>query len=245
MNQWDVSMPLASRILATVASLLMCLPPVAAQRLTDLVTPRPIPSGSALIVGFLGGFDRWDDHRRGVRKVVLDLRSRGLSAEAIGNHRYRTALKFIRRALDTNRDGHVDAREAASARVVLFGQSWGGSAAVRAAQQLGHEGIPVLLTVQVDSVGLHDGVIPANVKAAVNFFQHDSFTIRGQREIRAADPSRTRILGNYRFSYSPGSVDESSASWGRLAWGRSHARMELDPRVWTEVERLTLDAVSK
>lgn len=223
----------------------MCVSPLAGQSHADLVTPRPIPSGSALIVGFLGGFDRWDDARRGVRKVVLDLRSRGLFAEAIGNHRYRTALQFIRRALDTNRDGRVDAREAAASRVVLFGQSWGGSAAVRAARALGREGIPVLLTVQVDSVGLRDGVIPANVKAAVNFFQHDPFTIRGQRKIRAADPSRTRILGNYRSSYSPGSVDESSASWARLAWGRSHARMELDPRVWAEVERLIRDAVSR
>jgi hypothetical protein len=112
-------------------------------------------------------------------------------------------------------------------------------------ERLGARAFPVLLTVQVDSVGLHDGVIPANVKAAVNFFQHDAFTIRGQRKIRAADPSRTRILGNYRSSYSPGSVDESSASWARLAWGRSHARMELDPRVWAEVERLIRDAISK
>lgn len=238
-------MPLASRIFATVASLSICMPPMAAQSLADLVTPRPMPSGSALIVGFLGGFDRWDDHRRGVRKVVLDLRSRGLFAEAIGNHRYRTALKFIRHALDTNRDGRIDAREASAARVVLFGQSWGGSAAVRAARELEREGVPVLLTVQVDSVGLHDGVIPANVKAAANFFQHDSFTIRGQREIRAADPSRTRILGNLQFSYPPGSVDKSSASWARLAWGRSHARMELDPRVWSKAEQLMLDAVSR
>lgn len=238
-------MHLTGRIPAALAALLMSVLPGAAQSLAELITPRPIPSGKLLVVGFLGGYDHWDDTRRGVRKVVLDLRSRGMLAEAVGNHQYRTALNFIRLALDTNHDGRLDAGEASAARVILFGQSWGGAAVVKAARELEDAGVPVLLTVQVDSVGLHDAIIPANVHAAMNLFQHQGFTIRGRREIRAADPSRTRILGNQQFHYAPGSVDLSAASWKRRALGRSHAMMELDPHVWADVTKLILAAAAE
>lgn len=238
-------MPQTGRTFATWCALLITALPLAAQTLADLTTPQPIPSGSLLVVGFLGGFDHWDDTRRGVRRVVLDLRSRGIFAEAVGNHQFHTALSFINQALDTNRDGKLDATEASSARVILFGQSWGGAAVVKAAGDLEKEGVPVLLTVQVDSVGLHDDVIPSNVRAAMNLFQHGLITIRGRQKIRAADPAQTRILGNLQFHYTPGSVDESEASWMRRTVGRSHAMMELDPRVWANVKDLILSAAAR
>jgi hypothetical protein len=63
------------------------------QRLADFTTPQPVPAGSTLVMGFLGGFERWDDEHRGVRRVVLRLRRRpGVYAESAGNHRRRTAL---------------------------------------------------------------------------------------------------------------------------------------------------------
>ena len=196
-------------------------------------------------MGFLGEFEHWNDEHRGVRKVAMDLRSRGLFADTVSNHRRSTALRLIRRALDTNGDGRIDAGEAARARVILYGQSWGGAAVIRTARDLQRWGVPVLLTVQVDSVGRHDGTIPANVRAAANFFQHDLLTIRGRSEIRAADASRTRIIGNFQFSYYFRPVDASEASWARRKLGGSHARMELDPAVWAQVERLILDASAR
>lgn len=218
----------------------------AGQRLSDFATPQPLPSGGVLVVGFLGGVERWNDMHRGVRKVALDLRSRGIPnvfVETAGNHRREVVRRFLRRALDTNGDGLIDANEAAAARVILYGQSLGGGAVVKTARQLQRWGVPVLLTVQVDSVGASDAVIPANVRAAANYFQHDAFTIRGRREIRAEDPARTHILGNYQFSYYAHPVDESDASWARRTFGGSHARMELDPEVWHSVEQLVLDAI--
>jgi hypothetical protein len=234
----------ATQAAITVTSLALCTS-AAAQRLSDFITPQPIPPGSVLVVGFLGGFEPWDDEHRGVRKLVLDLRSRGILAESAGNHQRRAAVKLIRGALDSNHNGRIDPEEAASARVILFGQSWGGAAVVKTARDLERWGVPVLLTVQIDSVGTHDGVVPANVRAAANFFQHDLFTIRGETGIRAADPSRTRILGNYQFSYYFRSIDESEASWARRTFGGSHAKMELDPAVWTRVEQLILEAILK
>jgi pimeloyl-ACP methyl ester carboxylesterase len=214
------------------------------QDLSDLTTPTPLPPGSTLVIGFLGGYERWDDEHRSVRRLVLRLRQQpGVCAESVSNHRRQVALQFIERALDRNRNGRLDPEERAGARLILLGQSWGGAAAIATARDLERLGIPVLLTVQVDSVGLHDRVIPPNVRAAVNFYQHDPFTFQGAQDIRAADRSRTAILGNFRRWYPPGSVDESNASWPRRTFGGSHARMELDPEVWSQVNHFISDAI--
>jgi hypothetical protein len=237
----------AKRVRFTAAMMSSFLGICTAQRLSDFTTPQPMPSGSVLVVGFLGGVEQWDDDNRSVRKLALDLRSRGvdhLFAETAANRHRAVALKLIRRALDTNGDGHLDSRECASARVILYGQSLGGAAVVQTARDLERLGVPVLLTVQVDSVGRrHDSVIPANVREAINFYQHDLFTVvHGSGEIRAADPSRTRILGNYEMSYYFRRVDPSEASWARRKFGGSHTKMELDPALWNRVEHLIMEA---
>ncbi|MGA2569422.1 MAG: hypothetical protein ABSF23_02795 [Terracidiphilus sp.] len=228
-----------------VLLLALSCPLVCAQRYSDLTTPTPLPPGSTLVIGFLGGYDRWDDEHRSVRRLILDLRRQpGVFAESISNHNRSLALKLIRRALDANRDGRLEPNEKAAARIVLFGQSWGGAAAVDTARDLEKLGVPVLLTVQVDSVGMEDAVIPANVRAALNFYQHDPFTIQGRAGIRAADPSRTRILGNFEEAYVFRPIDESNASWPRRVFGGSHTKMELDPAVWSRVEQTILDAIA-
>jgi hypothetical protein len=216
-----------------------------AQRLADLSTPAPIAPGATLVIGFLGGYDRWDDGKRGVRQLVLKLRSvPGVYAESISNHRRSVAMALIERSFGPGRS--ISADVGTTPRIILFGQSWGGAAAIQTARDLERRGIPVLLTVQVDSVGLRDDVIPANVHRAANFYQHDRFTtIHGRREIHAADPSRTTILGNFETSYSSRSVDQSNASRARQIFGGSHTKMELDPLVWNQVERLISDAIAR
>jgi len=223
-----------------------------AQRLADLAVPTPIPPGSTLVIGFLGGYERWNDEHRSVRRLVLKLRSRdGIFAESISNRNQRVALDLIHRALDTNGDGKLDAAERVRARVILFGQSWGGGATLNIARELDRLEVPVLLTVQVDSVGMRDQIVPANVRAAVNFYQHDPFTIVGRSEIRAADSSRTAILGNFQETYMWRAVDpadaanSSNSSWTRSTFGGSHARMELDPAIWNRVERYINQAISR
>jgi pimeloyl-ACP methyl ester carboxylesterase len=152
---------------------------------------------------------------------------------------------MIIRALDRNADGVLDPSEIRSVRIVLFGQSWGGAAAIWTAQQLNRLGVPVLLTVQVDSVGLRDKLIPPNVAAAVNLYQRDRLTIQGRREIRAEDPARTRILGNFEASYRFRHVESDDPSWTRRTLGGSHAKMELDPETWMRVEQFINQAIAK
>jgi pimeloyl-ACP methyl ester carboxylesterase len=223
-----------------------------AQRFADLAVPTPIPRGSILAIGFLGGYERWNDQHRSVRRLVLKLRARdGIFAESISNHNQNIALKLIRRSLDTNGDGELDAAERAGARVILFGQSWGGAATLNVARALDRLGIPILLTVQVDSVGLRDKMVPPNVHAAVNFYQHDPLTIEGRSEILAADSSKTTILGNFEVKYLgrpiklTNTARSSNSSWARSTFGGSHARMELDQAIWDSVEQYINEAISR
>lgn len=222
-----------------------CCPVLTAQRLSDLTSPTPLPPSSTLVIGFLGGFERWNDEHRNVRKLALKLRERrGVFAETISNRNRQVALELVRMAFDATRDGVLDPEERASARIVLYGQSLGGAAAIATARDLAEMGIPVLLTIQVDSVGFHDQVVPPNVLAAANFYQHDPLTIHGRRNICAADPQKTRILGNFGASYPLHPLKETDTSWVRRTLGGSHAKLELDPRIWNQVGQLITDAIS-
>jgi hypothetical protein len=219
-----------------------------AQRFQDFITPTPLPEGATLVIGFLGGREAWDNHKRGVRKLALKLRAMRLSGvhvETVENTKRPVALALVRQALDRNRDGQLDERERASARVIVYGQSFGGAAVVKFARELDTIGVPILLTVQVDSVGRNDAVIPANVARAANLFQRDGFTIRGEREIRAADPARTTILGNHQFTYSGKEIDLSEVSWFKRLLQRAHTKMDFDPEVWALVEKTILAAAGE
>ena len=115
---------------------------------------------------------------------------------------------------------------------------------MKLARQLDELGVPVLLTVQVDSVGRGDKVIPPNVRRAANLFQRDGLIIKGEREIRAEDPGKTTIVGNFRFDYEGKRIDLSEVSWLKRLFQAAHTKMDHDPEVWALAERIILDAVS-
>jgi hypothetical protein len=105
-------------------------------------------------------------------------------------------------------------------------------------------GIPVLLTVQVDSVGRGDSVIPPNVARAANLFQRNGLFIRGEPEIRAQDPTRTTIIGNFEFDYRNKKIDLSEESWMKKLFREAHTRMDFDPAVWALVEELIVKEIN-
>ena len=210
-----------------------------AQRFKDLEPPSRVRPGDTIVIGFLGGIEHWNDGSRSVRKLVLDLRrTPGVHAESFGNRNYSTALRYVERAAG------------AHPRVIIIGQSLGGGRTVELARALRRRHIPVALTVQVDSVGLRDGVIPDNVKAAINYYQHEPLTVWGRAEIRAADPFYTNILGNFerRYAMFDSAAIGPRASWARRHFGGGHARMEADRQLWAEIEsviRRSIDSVRK
>ena len=112
------------------------------------------------------------------------------------------------------------------------------------ARQLKKMDVPVLLTLQVDSIGRGDKVIPSNVARAANLFQRDDLFIKGEREISAEDPSRTTIIGNFKFNYSGKKIDLSEVSWLKRLLQTAHTKMDHDPKVWALVEGTILDVLA-
>lgn len=210
--------------------------------LSELSTPRPVPARSCLVIGFLGGSDRWDDATKGVRRLALRLREEpGIYAETFENRGIGLALRFLEGALDADRDGSLEPHEVDRARLVVYGQSLGGWAAVVFARILDGRDVPVHLTIQIDSVGAGDDDIPPNVSYAANLYQDEGVVIAGQHPIRAVDPARTRILKEWEFDYDrpPGSrIEVDDLPWHKRFLRADHARMDRDPRVWRTVERL-------
>lgn len=217
------------------------------QTFDTFTAPTPLPEGGVLVIGFLGGWEKWDDPHRGVRKFALRLQAKdlpGVHVETVENHRRELAVELVKKAFDRNGDGVLDENEGRSARVILFGQSFGGAAVNKCSRELEALGVPVLLSVQVDSVGHGDGLVPANVRRAVNFYQkNDPFFIRGEDAFRAADPQKTEILGNFRWNYSRKKVDLSDGHWYQKILRNAHVKMEQDPELWDAVEPYILREV--
>jgi len=196
-----------------------------------------------IVIGFVGGFIRHDDPVHSEVQLAARLRKAypsGADVETFESYRGEDARKKILSLLDTNHDGTLTASEKQNARIILYGHSWGASEAIHVARELQNDGIPVLLTIQVDSVSKfrqNDAVIPANVAQAANFYQPDGF-VHGQSAIRAADPARTKIIGNFRFDYKASPYACNEYPWYDRILVKTHTQIECDPNVWKQAEAM-------
>lgn len=227
-------------------TLLLLIIPAAVRAEDGAVKNHPSGPVPYIVVGFTGGFVRHDNLRHGPVQLAQRIQAdvpKGTVVQVFENRHRKTAFRTIWHLLDTDHDGDLSEQEKANARVILFGHSWGASAVVLLARELNHIGVPVLLTVQVDSVAKlwqHDGIIPDNVAQAANFYQPHGL-IHGRALIRAADQSKTEILGNYKFDYRLAPVKCAGTSWFERTFTPSHMQSECDPHLWAEVESLVLE----
>jgi hypothetical protein len=228
------------RVLFLVVSLLLVSREASSK---PQATIASVSSAEPIVVGFVGGFVRHDDRVHGEVQLIERLRGGYASdvyVQMFENHRGKEAHQAILRRLHANRDGALSPEEKQNARIIIFGHSWGASETIELARQLEKDGIPVILTIQVDSVsklGQNDAVIPANVLQAVNFYQLDGL-LHGQPQIRAANPERTRILGNFRSDYKTKPFSCGQYPWWDRLIMKPHIQIECDPAVWNQVESL-------
>jgi hypothetical protein len=201
------------------------------------------PSSDVIVIGFVGGFVRHNNAVHREVQLAAHLRSEhptGMEARIFENRQGRQAYQALLQLLDSDHSGTLSDEEKRAARIVLYGHSWGASEVVILARMLKKNGIPVLLTIQVDSVakwGEDDRLIPANVAQAVNFYQLDGF-LHGRRQIVAADRGRTQILGNFRLDYKTKQVNCDQYPWYAQIFMKPHIEIESDPAVWDQVESL-------
>jgi hypothetical protein len=210
----------------------------------DEAAKADAPTPKIIVIGFVGGHVRGDDAAHSAVQLAARIREdypSGAYINTFANRQGEDAHQAVLHALDANNDGQLSAAEKHNARIVIYGHSWGASETVALADALNRDGIPVLLTIQVDSVmkrGENDAVIPPNVAQAVNYYQTDGL-LHGRRTIRAADPTRTRVIGNFRFAYGtkPIACEAAYPWWDRLAM-QQHIEIECDPKVCHEIEQL-------
>ena len=205
-------------------------------------SPAISPSSGAIVIGFVGGFVHRNDavHQEVQLANHLQHVYPAVTTKIFANRQGREAREAILQLLDTDHDGSLSDREKRTADIVLYGHSWGASEAVTLARALGKDGIPVLLTIQVDSVskfGEDDKLIPANVAQAINFYQLNGI-LHGRRQILAADQLRTQILGNFRLDYKNKRVNCEGYPWYAQIFMKPHIEIESDPIVWNRVESL-------
>jgi hypothetical protein len=196
-----------------------------------------------IVVGFVGGFIKHDNLIHSEVQLAARLRKdypTGVDVETFESYRGKEARKRVLSLLDTNHDGILSPDEKQNARVIIYGHSWGGSEAVVLARELDKDGVPVLLTIQVDSISkIHqnDAIIPPNVAQAANFYQPHGL-LHGQPKIRAADSARTKIIGNFRFDYEASPYKCDKYPWYDRVFVKAHTQIECDPGVWTQAESL-------
>ena len=209
----------------------------------ELISNPLETSRQLIVIGFMGGRVRGSNlvHREALlAKDLQDLYPLAVHAAVFANHDGSAALKTVLQLLDKNRDDCLSAKEKNDARIVIFGHSWGASETVALARHLNELSIPVLLTVQVDSVqkpNENDERIPPNVREAINFYQSEGL-LHGRSSIEATDPKQTTILGNFESTYRRNPVSCAGYPWYARAFMKSHIEIENDPSVWNKIEAL-------
>ena len=253
MRSTALSPMLAARLTVLVAGVLAGT--ASAGELAAFVVSDPaVAAGSevatpAIVIGFVGGFVRRDDPHHGPVQLAQRIQRtvpKTTHVEVFENRHRAQARAAILRLLDTNHDGILSDEEKSRARIVLYGHSWGAQAAVLLARELRRDHIPVLLTVQVDSVAKpwhNDSVIPDNVAEAANFYQPHGL-LHGRAMITAADQSKTEILGNFRTDYRKDPIPCPEASWAGRFFTPGHTQSECDPRVWSRIEALVRERLA-
>jgi hypothetical protein len=210
------------------------------QKVRSAMTGSTVPN--VIIIGFVGGFVSSGDAKHPEVQFAAYLRDRypSIHAEVFGNHHGRRALRQLVRLLDTDHDGRLTSIERERATIIIYGHSWGASEEVTFARELGQMGIPVALTIQVDTIakpGHKAFAIPANVATAVNFYQPGG-PLHGRPEIVAVDPERTKIIGNFRMTYEDRPINCDNYSWYARVFNKPHHEIENDLRVWDEAASL-------
>lgn len=163
--------------------------------------PEDSKHHKTIVVGFVGGMRSPDDPTQGVVSIgkrLSHLNYPELQVEIYRHWHWRSAYQLICEKVDRDQNGNLSKAEIALApKVVIYGHSLGGWAVIKLSRRLEKAGVPVHLTVQIDSVGAGDETIPKNVKTAVNYYQRNNLLLKGEKRIRAEDETRTTIAGNF------------------------------------------------
>ena len=169
-------------------------------RAQTLIVENSTPC-KTVVIGFVGGMRSPDDLSQGVVQIgnrLKNLNQANLQVRTYSHWHWKQAYREICQNIDQNQDGALSKEEIRRApKIVIYGHSLGGWAVLKLSRKLEKKGIPVELTVQIDSVGIGDEMVPGNVRSAVNYYQRTLPILRGEKRIRAEDKKKTDVEGNF------------------------------------------------
>ena len=142
--------PIFTTICSLVAVLILGQASLAQVPAAVVRAPPPV-----IVIGFVGGLIRHDNLAHSEVQLAARLRQAfplGVDVETFESYHRGKARTTVLRLLDVNHDGTLTSEEKQNARIIIYGHSWGGDEAIILARELEKDGIPVLLTVQVDSI---------------------------------------------------------------------------------------------
>lgn len=187
-------------VIGVLLAFMLCRDTSAQARPTASPAAFRSQSDQIIVIGFVGGLRSPEDTNQGVVQIRNRLRQLDCAALQVNSYshfHWGRAFKRIFQSIDSDHDGRLSEDELRQVpKIVLFGHSLGGWAVIRLARRLEKAHIPIELTVQLDTVGIGDAVVPDNVKLAINYYQRSQWPLRGEKSIRAEKVSSTLILDN-------------------------------------------------
>lgn len=177
-----------------------------------------------IYVGIVGALETSNNKHSGLVQIRDLLRGPAYSdvcARSFTPYTWTSSLRWLLQHFPSHPGRLTDDELKRAPKVILVGHSAGGWAVLSVVRNLGRKGIPVELTIQVDSVGITDRTVPRNVKTAAIFHARDILMFLTTKRIKAEDPSKTRLAANV------------------LVKGAGHESVTRDPRI----RELVMDVV--
>ncbi len=203
----------------------------AAPKVSPTASPASEPVSSTpdckiIYAGFVGAMETSNHKHSGVVQIRDTLRGADfpdVCADSFMPISWTSGRDWILTHFPSHAGVLTDSELERAPRIILVGHSTGGWAMLSVARDLRDKGIPVELTVQIDSVGFTDYTIPKNVSTGAIFHAWDALMFMTTKHIHMEDPSQTKLIADV------------------LVKDASHLSITRDPRI----RRLVLDAVSK
>ena len=152
-----------------------------------------------LYVGFVGALETAGRKGSGIVQIRDTLRGPDYSdvcAESFMPINWTSGRDWLLKHFPSHHGPLTPEELAIAPSVILVGHSTGGWAMLTVARELRDKGIPVELTIQIDSVGLADFTVPRNVKSGAIFHASDVLMFMTTKSLRAEDPAHTKIVAN-------------------------------------------------
>jgi hypothetical protein len=165
-------------------------------------TEAPIAVGHSckiLYAGFVGAMESPNRKGSGVVQIRDALRGSAypdVCSDSFIPLSWESCRNWILRQFPAHSGPFTQAEIDDAPRIILIGHSTGGWAMLKVARDLRDKGIPVELTVQLDSVGITDYTVPSNVKRSAIFHARDLLMLLTTKSIRMEDPQRTKLVAN-------------------------------------------------